>query len=118
LDRLEFLQMLCGKYKLILLSNTDQTHVDHFEHKLGMTFAKSFYQCFEMVYFSFEAGRRKPDPELFQMVMRKHGLTPDKTLFIDDKTENTDAAASLGIRVWNIVPGREDVMDLFDKKLL
>jgi FMN phosphatase YigB (HAD superfamily) len=118
LERLEFLQMLCGKYKLLLLSNTDQTHIDHFEHKAGMTFAKSFYQCFEKVYFSFEAGRRKPDPEIFQMLVRKHGLEPERTLFIDDRTANTDVAASLGMRVWNLIPGEEDVTELFDKKLL
>ncbi len=118
LHRLEFLQMLCGKYRLLLLTNTDQTHIDHFEHKVGMTFARSFYQCFEKVYYSFETGKRKPDPDLFKMLIRKHDLDPARTLFIDDKRENTDAAAALGIKVWNIVPGQEDVSQLFEKKLL
>ncbi len=118
LHRLEFLQMLCGKYRLLLLTNTDQTHIDHFEHKVGMTFARSFYQCFEKVYYSYETGKRKPDPELFRMLIRKHDLDPARTLFIDDKRENTDAAAALGIKVWNIVPGQEDVSQLFEKKLL
>ena len=110
--------MLCGKYRLLLLTNTDQTHIDHFEHKVGMTFARSFYQCFEKVYYSFETGKRKPDPDLFKMLIRKHDLDPARTLFIDDKRENTDAAAALGIKVWNIVPGQEDVSQLFEKKLL
>lgn len=118
LHRLEFLQMLCGRYRLFLLTNTDATHIDHFEHKVGMTFARSFYQCFEKVYYSYEAKRRKPDPAIFEMLIRKHDLDPQRTLFIDDKKDNTDAAAALGIHVWNLKPGEEDVVHLFEKKIL
>jgi putative hydrolase of the HAD superfamily len=39
-------------------------------------------------------------------------------LFIDDKKENTDSAAALGFNVWNLQVGQEDVVDLFDKKIL
>lgn len=118
LYRLEFLQMLCGRYRLFLLTNTDATHIDHFEHKVGMTFARSFYQCFEKVYYSYEAKCRKPDPAIFEMLIRKHDLDPQRTLFIDDRKDNTDAAAALGIQVWNLKPGEEDVVHLFDKKIL
>ena len=34
------------------------------------------------------------------------------------KKENTDAAEAVGLQVWNIQVGREDVVELFDKKLL
>ena len=115
LDRLEFLQKLSHRYRLFLISNTDEIHIAKFEHKVGQTFAREFYQCFEKVYFSFENGFRKPDPEFFNLIVKKHELTPKKTLFIDDKKENTDIAASLGLHVWNILPGTEDVTDLFKK---
>ncbi len=116
LRRLEFLQMLTGQYRLFLLTNTDSIHIDRFEHKVGMTFARDFYQCFEKVYYSYEMGLRKPDPKLFETIIGRHGLDPAKTLFVDDKKENTDSAASLGLRVWNLIPGQEDVCDLFSKK--
>ena len=51
LARLEFLQMLSSKYRLFLLANTDSIHINHFEHKVGMSFYSDFYQCFEKVYF-------------------------------------------------------------------
>ena len=113
LKRLEFLQMLARKYKLILLSNTDAIHISHFEHKVGMSFASDFYQCFEKVYFSYELGLRKPDEAIFTRIIKNHNLSEKRTLFVDDKKENTDAALKLGLHVWNLQVGQEDVMDLF-----
>lgn len=116
LYRLEFLQMIASKYKLFLLSNTDHTHIEKFELQEGETFARDFYSCFEKVYFSYEIGIRKPDENAFKYVINNHNLNPKKTFFIDDKKENTEVAAKLGLQVWNIQPGIEDVTQLFDKK--
>ncbi|SHI71793.1 HAD family hydrolase [Flavobacterium terrae] len=118
LNRLEFLQKLSHKYRLFLLSNTDEIHIAKFEHRVGMTFAREFYQCFEKVYFSFEIGHRKPEPEAFSFIINKHELTPKRTLFVDDKKTNTDIAASLGMHVWNLQVGKEDITELFSKKEL
>ncbi|HMK07316.1 MAG TPA: HAD-IA family hydrolase [Flavobacterium sp.] len=110
--------MLAGRFKLFLLTNTDSIHIDHFEHKVGQTFARDFYQCFEKVYYSFEMGMRKPDETVFKNILQKHDLSPKRTLFIDDKKENTDVAEAMGIQVWNLQVGQEDVVDLFEKKIL
>jgi glucose-1-phosphatase len=118
LYRLEFLQLLSHKYKLILLTNTDEIHISRFEHNVGISFFSDFYQCFEKVYYSYEMGMRKPDPAIFSHILNKHDLSPKRTLFVDDKKVNTDAAASLGIHVWNLQVGEEDVVDLFQKKEL
>ncbi|GEL09535.1 putative hydrolase of the HAD superfamily [Flavobacterium glycines] len=118
LHRLEFLQMLSKKYRLFLLSNTDSIHIDTFEQRVGPSFYSDFYQCFEKVYFSFEMGMRKPDAEIYLSLLNKHELQAKRTLFVDDKKENTDAAAALGIHVWNLQVGKEDVIDLFEKKIV
>ena len=118
LYRLEFLQLLSRKYKLFLLTNTDEIHISKFEHNVGISFFSDFYQCFEKVYYSYEMGLRKPDPAIFNHILNKHDLSPKRTLFVDDKKVNTDAAASLGIHVWNLEVGQEDVVDLFSKKEL
>ncbi|WP_396171414.1 HAD family hydrolase [Flavobacterium sp.] len=116
LRRLEFLQKLTKKYRLFLLSNTDSIHIDTFERDNGLSFTRDFYMCFEKVYFSFEMGMRKPDAEIFDYLIKNHELSPKRTLFIDDKKENTDAALLLGLQVWNLKVGQEDVVDLFKKK--
>ena len=60
---------------------------------------------------------RKPDAEIFNYVIQKNDLSPKRTLFIDDKKENTDVAEQLGLIVWNLEVGKEDVVDLFSKKI-
>lgn len=116
LHRLEFLQLLSKNYRLFLLTNTDEIHIAHFEEKVGISFYTDFYNCFEKVFFSFEMGMRKPQPEIFTTIINKYDLSPKRTLFVDDKLENTDAAASLGLQVWNLQVGKEDVVDLFKQK--
>ncbi len=118
LYRLEFLQLLSQKYRLFLLSNTDAIHINHFEQREGTSFYSDFYQCFEKVYFSYEMGMRKPDTEIYKTLIRQHELSPKRTLFVDDKKDNTDAAAALGIHVWNLQVGQEDVVELLDKKII
>lgn len=115
LERLEFLQMLTSKYKLYLLSNADRTHVERFEHKFGLSFARDFYSCFEKVYFSFEFGFRKPDIKAFQFIMNNHNLTPKKTLFIDDTMANIESAQKLGMNTWHLNPEKEDVTHLLTR---
>lgn len=118
LYRLEFLQELSKKYRLFLLSNTDSIHIKTFEEKSGPSFYQDFYNCFEKVYFSFDLGMRKPDPKIYQYLIDKHNLVPENTLFVDDKKENTDSAAALGIKVWNLQVGKEDVVDLYNKNIV
>lgn len=118
LPRLEFLQLLSQKYRLFLLSNTDAIHIDYFEQREGASFYGDFYQCFEKVYFSYEMGMRKPDAEIYHALIRQHELSPKRTLFVDDKKDNTEAAKALGLHVWNLQVGQEDVIELLDKKII
>jgi putative hydrolase of the HAD superfamily len=63
-------------------------------------------------------GMRKPDAAIYSHIVNKHDLSPKRTLFVDDKKINTDAAASIGLHVWNLQVGQEDVVDLFSQKHL
>ena len=114
--RLEFLKKLKqeGKFKLILLSNTNHIHIDWV--KQNIAFFEEFKSTFDAFYLSQEINLRKPDPEIYQYVLEQHDLKPEETLFIDDTAENTAAAEKLGIHTWNIDPANEDVTDLFTVK--
>ena len=118
LERLEFLEKLQNKYDLFLLSNTNPTHIDKFEHRVGLTFAREFYAHFNKIYFSFETKVRKPDAAVFNLILKQNNLKPNKTLFVDDTLEHIEVAKGLGINTWQILVGQDDVTNLFDKKIL
>jgi glucose-1-phosphatase len=111
--RLEFLQELKkeGRYKLILLSNTNHIHIDWV--KENVEFFDDFKACFDAFYLSQEINLRKPEPSIYEYVLKEQQLKPEETLFIDDTFENTEAAKKLNIHTWNIDPANEDVVELF-----
>ena len=118
LERLEFLEKLKNKYNIFLLSNTNPTHIDKFEHRVGLTFAREFYAHFNKIYFSYETKVRKPDEALFNLILKQNNLKPNKTLFVDDTLEHIEVAKGLGINTWQILVGQDDVTNLFDKKII
>jgi len=115
--RLEFIEQLAAEneYKMILLSNTNDLHIEQVKKQMGTVRFNRFKNAFDVFYLSYEMGMRKPDSEIFEFVLEENQLTPEETLFVDDVKENTDAAATLGINVWNLQVGREDVTHLKSK---
>jgi len=112
--RLEFLEQLVkeNEYRLFLLSNTNDIHIEYVKAVMGREKFNRFKNAFEVFYLSYEMKMRKPDAEIFEFVLKENQLTADETLFVDDTKENTDTAASLGIHVWNLQVGKEDLIEL------
>jgi len=115
--RLEFLESLAReeRYRLFLLSNTNALHIPHVVEKMGLAKFERFRNCFEQFYLSHEIHLRKPDSEIFKFVLKNNALKPEETFFVDDTKANTDAAASLGIKTWNLLVGQEDIVQLRSK---
>ncbi|HSI69261.1 MAG TPA: HAD-IA family hydrolase, partial [Gillisia sp.] len=87
LYRFRFIKKLSEEkeYKLILLSNTNEIHIDYI--KENVPFFEDFRNCFDAFYLSHEINFRKPDPEIYKFVLQKHDLKPEECLFIDDTKE-------------------------------
>ncbi|MFO7721393.1 MAG: HAD family phosphatase [Gillisia sp.] len=102
------------KYQLILLSNTNEIHIDWIIE--NVPFFEKFKDCFDAFYLSHEINLRKPDSNIYEFVLKTHSLSPEDCLFIDDTKENTEAASAMGIHTWNLNPGREDIINLFTIK--
>ncbi len=116
--RLEFIQKLAAtsQYKLILLSNTNELHINHI--KEHVPFFEEFKNAFDAFYLSHELNLRKPNSNIYEYVLSEHDLRPDETLFIDDTEENILSAAKLGIHTWHIDPSVDDIIHLFNIKSL
>ncbi len=115
--RLDFLKELAAskKYRLFLLSNTNDLHIKSVIDAVGETFFNEFKDCFEQFYLSHEIHFRKPDTEIYEFVLNENNLAAEETLFVDDLKENTDSANTLGIKTWNLTPKEEDVTELYSK---
>ena len=111
--RLEFLQQLKNdsKYKLILLSNTNELHINWV--KENIVFFEAFKNCFDAFYLSHEINLRKPNNDIFEFVLEENTIEAKNCLFIDDNEGNCKTAVALGIKTWHLNPETEDVATLF-----
>jgi 2-haloacid dehalogenase len=57
-------------------------------------------------------GVAKPDPRIFEILLQRHGLHPQATVFIDDSAPNVKAAQDLGIRAIQYTSARRLRQDL------
>lgn len=86
------------KYRSFLLSNNNQIHYDWIMDYLKREFNLNNYDdYFEKAYFSQQTGMRKPDPAIFEMVLRENNLNPSETLFIDDSPQHLEGAKEVGL---------------------
>ncbi|WP_159021038.1 HAD family hydrolase [Algibacter sp. L3A6] len=115
-ERLEFIKNLkaSGEYKLILLSNTNELHIDSI--KESISFYDEFKNCFDVFYLSHEINLRKPNTDIFEFVLNENKLNADECLFIDDNQDNIETAKTLNFATWHINPETEDVCTLFETK--
>jgi putative hydrolase of the HAD superfamily len=106
LRRLQILQQVQLHYSTYLLSNTNSIHERAFNALLQQTVGyPSLAVFFDKVYMSHRVGLRKPDPAIFELVLRENRLTPQKTLFIDDSPQHIAAAQALGIQTIHLTDG-------------
>lgn len=94
----EVLAALNNKYRTFLLSNINPIHYDFIMKYLQKEFGFAGNDhLFEKTYYSHLVGLRKPDPAIFEKLIKENVLIPRETLFIDDIAANLEAASALGI---------------------
>ena len=78
-------------YRLLLLSNFGREPW----HQVRSRFAG--FDMFDGGVISWEVRLLKPDRRIYEALLAKYDLLPEKTLFIDDTAVNVEAAQKLGI---------------------
>ncbi len=115
--RLNLLKQLGQRYRLFLLSNTNETHVREFESSLYQSRGyKNLDPFFERVYYSCRMGMRKPDTDIFEYVLNENSLVASETLFIDDTIHHVNGARQVGIR-GHLLPAHTDIADFITEVL-
>ncbi len=117
-SRIRLLEKLKIKYRIFLLSNTNEIHYRNYVSQLKEVFGyNSFNDLFEQVFLSFEMGLIKPGREIFDTVIQKARLVPSRTLFIDDSHKNIETARAAGLQAFWLQPGLE-ITGCFDPESL
>ena len=97
-ERLKFLVSLKTKYRLFLLSNTNEIHIRFFIRYYNDHFGAGFFDSlFEKIYLSSNLGMRKPELQIFNHVVSENNLITAETIFIDDSPQHIEGAQKAGL---------------------
>ena len=110
--RLELLDQLNSKYRVFLLSNTNDIHLQAVNRSLANTTDRKLDTYFEKVYLSHEVKLRKPHKEIFELVCTEQNLNPETTIFIDDTIGHVNGANSIGLKGIHLVD--KTIEEMFD----
>jgi glucose-1-phosphatase len=111
-ERIDLIKKLSKKYKIYLLSNTNEIHYNQYINDFKDQFGFDFNSLFVKPYYSFKMGMRKPDVEIFQSALSESNLNPEETLFIDDLKSNIESAKKTGLQtLWFDITKSEDIIE-------
>ena len=85
------IRALAGRYRTVFFSNTNAAHWAH------VTAQYPVLAYGHHAYLSHELALVKPEPASFLRVLELEGCAAADAIFIDDRSENVDAAAALGM---------------------
>ncbi len=77
-------------YRLYVLSNMSREFIDFLR-------LRPIYAAFDGEVVSCEEGVVKPEPAIYELLLKRYNLEPSESIFIDDRAANIAVAESLGI---------------------
>lgn len=93
----ELLANLKRRYPLILVSNTNEAHVEFIREKYRVL------DYFDHLVFSYKVGSLKPDTKIFEHAIAAAKCPAEALFFTDDREENIVVARQLGIHAHQFV---------------
>lgn len=87
-----FLKGLKGKYKLVMISNINETHFEYLKNSMPI------FKEFDKLILSYEIGFRKPAKEIYEAALKSVNTEASKVFYVDDRKDLIEAASKLGIK--------------------
>jgi glucose-1-phosphatase len=87
----QIIKSLSEKYKLIVLSDTNELHFDFIKENFS---ALNYFDDFVL---SHKVSFLKPSAQIFRAAVERADCSPEECLFIDDSEANVEGAGKLGI---------------------
>ncbi|MDR2382992.1 MAG: HAD family phosphatase [Prevotellaceae bacterium] len=98
--KLDYILKLRAKYKVLLLSNTNDIIMSWAMSEKFSPAGKPLDYYFDELYLSYKLGCMKPDLDIFLLMLELSGIDPEETLFIDDSEANIISGKSLGFKTF------------------
>ncbi|MDR0724600.1 MAG: HAD family phosphatase [Prevotellaceae bacterium] len=98
--KLDYILKLRAKYKILLLSNTNDIIMSWAMSEKFSTNGKPLDSYFDELYLSYKLGCMKPDLDIFHIMIKSSGINPAETLFIDDSEANITSGKILGFKTF------------------
>ncbi|MDR2118964.1 MAG: HAD family phosphatase [Tannerellaceae bacterium] len=98
--KLDYILDLRKKYRVYLLSNTNPAIFEWAETEAFSSAGLPISRYFDAMYVSYKVGLTKPDPRIFEYMLKHGGMTASETLFVDDGERNIAVARSLGLHTY------------------
>ena len=108
----QFIESLSKKYKLLILSDTNEMHFDFIRENYPVM------NHFDDFVVSHRVNVSKPSAEIFQKAAELADCLPEECLFIDDLAANVEGARKFGMQAIRFVSPEQLVEDLRARNLL
>jgi putative hydrolase of the HAD superfamily len=83
----DIIEQLKSNSRVVCGTNTIDSHYYYLLNQ-------GYYDIFDEVYASNLMGISKPDPDFYRYILKKEGIKPENTIFVDDTEENVISALS------------------------
>jgi putative hydrolase of the HAD superfamily len=115
-ERLVRMEELKGRYRLGILSNTNERHIDavngYLKQRHGIDNLDTLVHT---PLYSHLVRMRKPEPRVYAHAVAALGVVPERILFIDDNRDNAAAATAAGLVGYYLDLERETVLDVLQR---
>lgn len=89
-DTKDIIEQLKSNSRVVCGTNTIDSHYYYLLNQ-------GIYEIFDEVYASNLMGISKPNPDFYRYILKKEGIKPENTVFVDDIEENIISAQKIGI---------------------
>jgi putative hydrolase of the HAD superfamily len=104
---IDFMRTLRGRgYRMAILTNNVREWEARWRAMLPID------EIFELVVDSAFVGMRKPEPEIYELLLSRLGVAAEATVFVDDLEVNCDAARALGMHAVHFQTNEQTIAEV------
>lgn len=104
-------------YKVYMLSNTNPVMFDSWIDEAFRQEGLTVNDYFDGIVTSYKEHVCKPDPRIFENIIRRYSLNGEETLFLDDSEANCESARKTGLHALHIDNSGSDSMLAVSERL-